>query len=275
MKIKIDELFFNILLNEKGLNTESIPVVFLHGFTGSSFDWNFLFKELPDGFNPIAIDLIGHGKSISPNLLKHYTTNSITKQINNIFIELNLIKPIVVGYSMGARAALAFTINNPYLVRGLMLESSTAGIVQENLRKERIKSDELLVKMINEDGIENFINYWMDLPIFHSQKSLPSEKLKEIKNEKLKNNQTGLVNSLKGFGAGVFPNYWGHLKKIKVKTLLLTGELDKKYCEINSKLVKLLPDAEHKIAIGAGHNSHLEKPGDFIIFLNQFLENFK
>jgi 2-succinyl-6-hydroxy-2,4-cyclohexadiene-1-carboxylate synthase len=62
-----------------------------------------------------------------------------------------------------------------------------------------------------------------------------------------------------------------HLKEVKCKTLLITGELDTKFTNINSEIVKLFPNAEHKIIKNAGHNTHLEDPEKFIKEVNKFL----
>ncbi len=64
MIIEIDDMFF--FVNRPIERTNKKLIVFLHGFTGSSFDWEFLFDKLPNGFEPIVIDLLGHGKTSSP-----------------------------------------------------------------------------------------------------------------------------------------------------------------------------------------------------------------
>jgi 2-succinyl-6-hydroxy-2,4-cyclohexadiene-1-carboxylate synthase len=67
------------------------------------------------------------------------------------------------------------------------------------------------------------------------------------------------------------PPLFDKLISIKTRTLLITGELDTKFTEINSEMVKLLPKAEHKIIENAGHNTHLEEPKRFIEAVKNFL----
>jgi 2-succinyl-6-hydroxy-2,4-cyclohexadiene-1-carboxylate synthase len=64
---------------------------------------------------------------------------------------------------------------------------------------------------------------------------------------------------------------YNKIKDIPLKTLLVTGELDSKYTDINIEMVKLLTNAEHKIIKNAGHNTHLEEPQKFIEEINKFL----
>jgi len=70
------------------------------------------------------------------------------------------------------------------------------------------------------------------------------------------------------------PGYWKYLDMLRVQTLLITGESDKKFTEINSQMVKKIPHAEQHIVSGSGHNVHLEKPEEFIILVKEFLRNY-
>ena len=88
----------------------------------------------------------------------------------------------------------------------------------------------------------------------------------------MQNNKTGLINSLRGFGTGLMLPLFDNLKRINCKTLLITGELDTKFTEINKEIVNLFPNAKHEIINNAGHNSHLEKPEKFAEVVNEFLK---
>jgi 2-succinyl-6-hydroxy-2,4-cyclohexadiene-1-carboxylate synthase len=255
-------------------NPSLFTVVFLHGFSGSSNDWKQIIKMLPVKLQCVAIDLVGHGKSFSPDDINLYNKDAIVAQINSVLNKLKLGKIILVGYSMGGRAALSYALNNPLRVKGLVLESTTPGIIQESLRKERRNSDEEIAGLIENSGIENFVDYWMHLPIFETQKKLPVEKLKEVRLKKLNNNKTGLINSIRGFGQGVMPQAWNELIKIDFKVLLITGEKDLKYTVLNSQMLAKIKNAEHKIISDAGHNIHLEKPEVFVTLLKDFIMKF-
>jgi 2-succinyl-6-hydroxy-2,4-cyclohexadiene-1-carboxylate synthase len=255
-------------------NPASLTLIFLHGFSGSSNDWQKIIKLFKDDFQCILIDLIGHGKSSSPENVFQYNSDSVISQISSVTSKLRLEKVILVGYSMGGRAALSYAIPNNEIVKGLILESTTPGIIDESERKERMENDEKLADLIEKDGIEKFIDYWMNLPIFESQKKLPIEKLKEVRKNKLKNNITGISNSLRGFGQGVMPHLWGHLAQINFDVLLITGELDLKYSLINSQILKKIKKSEHKIIMESGHNIHLEKPEVFVTLIKDFVMKF-
>ncbi|NWF88543.1 MAG: 2-succinyl-6-hydroxy-2,4-cyclohexadiene-1-carboxylate synthase [Ignavibacteriaceae bacterium] len=252
---------------------KNAPFVFLlHGFTGSSAEWIDIISDLNNKFSYVAIDFIGHNTSSPPKDQELYTANSLIQQLDEVFNHFTKNRFFIVGYSMGGRAALSYTVHHPKKLYGLVLESASAGIVDEKLRKERIENDSKLIKMIEEKSIDEFVEYWMNQALFDSLKTLSKKKLAKIQNSKFKLQKVGLINSLKGFGTGVMPPLHDKLHLIDCKTLLITGELDKKFTQLNSELVNSFPSAKHVVVSNAGHNVHLEKPEEFVRAVNEFLE---
>ena len=272
MKITYKNVNLNLEIQRN--NTSGNYILFLHGFTGSAKDWNEVIQSIDTRFNLACLDLIGHGESQSPADQKFYSAESIIDQIDDVINKLTNEKVILVGYSMGGRAALCYADRHQEKLKALILESSTPGISSESVRTERIASDEKLEKFILDNPIGKFVDYWINIDLFSSQKKLPQDKLKLVHRNKLKNNPVGLANSLKEFSTGKMPPLFEKLKDVRTKTLLISGELDEKFTAINSNLAKLFPSSEHKIIIGAGHNTHLEKPDEFIKVVNNFLKEF-
>ncbi len=273
MKVKVNKIGINILIDEKKFSKEKIPIIYLHGFTGCAEDWLFLFDKLPENYFPLAIDLIGHGLSDSPDDLAYYTCGSIISQLEYIVNYFEIEKLIICGYSMGGRAALSYCLHYPDKIIAAIFESTTAGIENYTLKKERIVSDFLLAEKIRTDGIEKFIDNWLTLPLFNYSKEDPDLYL--IKKQKYKNNAVGLSNILKGFSTGLMPSYWDKLNLLEFPILLITGENDEKYTSIASAMKEKFRYAEHKIAENCYHNVHLEKQDVFIKFVLDFLYKLK
>jgi 2-succinyl-6-hydroxy-2,4-cyclohexadiene-1-carboxylate synthase len=267
----------NIKINLEHL-TEFDPskktVLFLHGFMGSTNDWANVVQKIDKRFNKIAIDLIGHGKSSSPSSVNYYTAESLVNQIDEVINYLRLKETILCGYSMGGRVALNFTLAKPDLVKGLILESASAGFKIGKERDGRKKSDEDLATYIENNSIEDFVTSWLDQELFGTLRRFSNEKLKRMKEERAKNSKTGLANCLRGFGTGVMPYLGSELAKLKIPVFLITGGLDDKFTQINLNLKKSFPSAKHKIISTAGHNTHLEEPKKFIEAVNSFLSRF-
>ena len=275
MKIKISGLTVNIIPPSTEIPQNKTPIIFLHGFTGSASDWEFAIQNIDDNYFPIAIDLPGHGETEASDNINDYTIDSINNIISSIIEELQISKVILVGYSMGGRAALSFATKNQEKVLGLILESSTAGIDDKSERAIRVETDRLLSEKIVTDGIGSFVNYWMDLPFFRSLKSLSENEYSKVVQEKKQNSPQGLANSLLGFSTGKMPSLWSHLISFTIPTLLITGILDRKYVRINKEMNKLIPNSKLEIMHGCGHNTHLENRKEFIILVNKFLSNLE
>ena len=271
----LNNLPINIVFDPIEIKVKT-PILFLHGFTGSSNDWKFILGKIPTRFSPVFIDLIGHGKSESPNDINNYTKESQMEIINQLLDFLSIKKIIIVGYSMGGRLALSFTMKFPKKIKALVLESTSFGIENHTERKERIFADAELSKLIKENGISDFIDHWMNIPLFETFKKVDSSKIEKLRRNKVsENNIIGLQNSLVGFSPGRMKYLGNSLNLIDVRVLIIAGKLDEKYCKIALDIKRKIQNSELKIANNCGHNVHFEKPEEFLKFLNSFLINIR
>lgn len=269
MQLKIDDLKFNLILDQSNLKTKRIPVVFLHGFTGRADDWNFIADKLPSDFYSIAVDMLGHGNSSKPDNIEKYSTTSTLLYIKRIITKLQLSKFILCGYSMGGRAALSYAVKYPKNLYAAIFESTTPGIEDFYQKKERVEFDLLLADKIKLEGVESFIDYWLSTPMFESLKDATN--FDELKNKRSKNDVIGLANSLAGFSSGLMPSCWERLHLINCPVLLISGENDLKYTKINKKMNSIIKNSKHIVVEKSGHNVHLEKPDVFSKFVSEFL----
>lgn len=258
----------NIHLKRNHIGAEK-KVVFLHGFTGSSSTWEEVVKYLPPTLEILTIDLIGHGKTSKPIDSTRYYVHEQIEDLHSLFQLLGWNNFTLVGYSMGGRLALAYA--DKYGVDKLILESSSPGLANEVDRVKRKYADELLAERILNEGISAFVDFWENIPLFHSQKSLSLEKQQAIRLERLAGSEVGLSNSLKGFSTGIQPSYWGKLKDIPIPTILLTGELDQKFCDIAMDMKNLLPKGKHMKISKVGHAIHVENPELFATIVKDII----
>ena len=77
---------------------------------------------------------------------------------------------------MGGRVALYYTIYGQYEIKQLILESTSPGIADETLRKERQAIDQARGRVLEIAGIEVFVNDWEKLPLFQTQYLLDDNK---------------------------------------------------------------------------------------------------
>ena len=253
-------------------NTDLPSLVFLHGFTGSSSTWREVRNEFKENYRTIAIDLTGHGKTTVPDTPARYAMEEQIEDLESLFEHLGLNSFYLVGYSMGGRIALAYTIRYPERVRALILESSSPGLSDEQDRVDRREADKLLARKIIDEGITSFVDKWEDIPLFQSQKSLPAEKREAIRNERLLQSEVGLANSLLGIGTGSQKSYWEALSTVSTPVFLLTGEYDAKFVAIAREMAALNPAWRHTVVPEAGHAIHVEKPRLFATMIMEYLQ---
>ena len=273
MKLKVDGIQFNLIPDNPSFNKNKIPILFLHGFTGCANDWTFLFNKLPQKFAPVAIDLIGHGDTDSPENQSHYSCGSIIYQIDSIIKQLEIEKFLIAGYSLGGRAALSYSVKYPYKILAAVFESTSAGMQDMTEKKLRVEHDLLLSDKIREKGVDWFLDFWLKQPIFGSLNKFYD--LEDLKGNRSKNNAVGLANMLAGFSSGLMSCYLEELYYLNFPVLLLCGELDEKFKTINRIMSERFKDVHIKIIEDAGHNVHLEKPELFTKLVVEFLNSLE
>jgi 2-succinyl-6-hydroxy-2,4-cyclohexadiene-1-carboxylate synthase len=267
--------FMQIRINYITLNVEQSgagrPLLLLHGFTGSAASWAPLIRALPPHFRTIAPDLIGHGRSDSPPDARRYRMERCVADLVALLDALQVERADVLGYSMGGRVALHLAAAAPDRVGALVLESSSPGIADATERLARVAADQALADSIARDGLAAFVERWENLPLFASQAALPDATRAQLHAQRLQNDPVGLANSLRGMGTGEQESLWDRLTALHVRTLLVAGELDVKYCALAGHMAAVLPNAHAVIVPGAGHTVHLERPQLFAKNVIEFL----
>ncbi|MFD1928533.1 2-succinyl-6-hydroxy-2,4-cyclohexadiene-1-carboxylate synthase [Sporosarcina siberiensis] len=254
----------------------SLPVlVFLHGFTGSVETWSEVVQIFESKFKIIRIDLTGHGKSSIPKNEQRYTMEEQVEDLEAVFNELGLTEFVLIGYSMGGRIALAYTVKYSERVLSLILESASPGLRTKQERSERRLADKALAERLTSDGLLKFVDFWENIPLFKSQKLLSTKKQKAIREERLRQSTIGLSNSLIGIGTGSQPSYWESLQTVQIPVFLITGEIDKKFVLIAREMEKTFPIVKHTTIKSAGHAIHVEKPTLFATMIEEHITELK
>ena len=246
-------------------------VLVLHGFTGDAESMAPVAEALDARHRVVRLELVGHGGSDAPDDSRLYTMDACARQVRAAANALGLERPHLVGYSMGGRAALAAAIAFPEAFGRLVLIGATAGIEDSAARAERVVSDDALAARIVEEGIERFVEEWMALPLFASQRRLGSDALERARAQRLRNSPQALAASLRGMGAGAQTPLFDRLHEVRAPVLLVVGEEDAKFRAIARDLASRLSDARIACLPEAGHAAHLEAPRAFASVVGPFL----
>jgi 2-succinyl-6-hydroxy-2,4-cyclohexadiene-1-carboxylate synthase len=238
------------------------PVLALvHGFAGSRRTWDELLPELTRRFHLLLVDLPGHGKTPIPD-----EADLDLERLGNALgqlIHTSAEGPaFLCGYSMGGRVALHTALFAPETVKAVALIGASPGIAQEHERERRLKSDLDLAKRIRAEGVYWFADYWADLPIFETQKLLPEEVRQRIHRARLECDAEGLAYCLEQFSTGAQECLVPRLRQVKRPLLLIAGQLDRKFSELNEQMQReaASPLVHRAEIVNAGHAAHLEQP---------------
>ncbi len=245
------------------------PVLLLfHGFTGSLHTFDDLMERLPDHVRTIRIDLPGHAKT---GVIGEVTMEQFCHDVDNLLDRLSIPKVHLLGYSMGGRAALSFTVFYPERVKGLLLESASPGLKSSEEQADRQAKDRGLAEMISEKGLETFVSFWENIPLFETQRNLSLNRKQQVRSERLQHQKEGLIQSLISMGTGKQASMWAYLKDISIRVVLVAGTEDQKFVRINKEMQQLLPNSKVVKVQGAGHAIHLEDPEFFAKIVNDFV----
>lgn len=249
------------------------PLVCLHGFTGSSKTFESLFDNRQLDFQVIAIDLIGHGQTSVVVDKMYYTFENMCDEVILELKKIGVVYFSLFGYSMGARLALGIASKYPDHISHLILESGSPGLKTTQEQESRRASDEKLALKIEEEGVASFVDFWGNIALFDSQKSLPKKSQEKIRQERLSQQVFGLANSLRFMGTGSQPSFWPKLKEMTLESItLIVGELDSKFITIALEMKRENSKFQFITIKEAGHCVHLEKPDEVYQVINSIMK---
>jgi len=245
------------------------PIVFLHGFLGAGSDWGEIAAPLAEDYFCVCPDLPGHGANITRDFDAQLSIPQLALELRALCAALSLSAPIVVGYSLGGRVALAAAVQHPQFMRALMLESTSAGLDIEAERQARAATDDARAAVLLADGIAAFMRTWYAAPLFESLQMRP-QLLAKLQAARICNDARWMSKVVSELSPGRAASVWAELPSVRLRTLLLAGALDVRYTESAQRMAAAMPNAICTVVADAGHNVHLEQPTAYIQALRDY-----
>jgi 2-succinyl-6-hydroxy-2,4-cyclohexadiene-1-carboxylate synthase len=245
------------------------PVTLLHGFTQNGRSWLETISRMPEGWMWIVPDLRGHGETRTPPGAP-CSMDACTRDLEMLWDHLGVDRTHLVGYSMGGRLALHVAARNPERILSLLTIGAHAGL-DEEARDGRRRGDEALATRIEKDGLEAFVNYWSDLPLFAGIERRGPAFSAQVRAERMTNHVAGLACSLRGMGAGAMDPLWDDLARVPFPCTFVAGQLDHGYVSSARRLAATVPHGRVEVVPRAGHTVHLERPDAFARVLEDHL----
>lgn len=257
-------------------------IVCCNGLGVGTFFWNYLEKHFRANYQVVTWDYRGHGKSSLKNDKKNYSLEAIVKDGKAVIQALGIKKAIFVGHSLGVQVSLELYRRWPELFAGMVLCFGTYARPLDTFYN--IGWSRHLFQVIYKIAstfptqsnffsqmlLDNPLSFWMGglLKMQHTGMIKKEDNEKYIKH---------ILNVDPIFFTSLLKSAQEHsaedvLKKVKVPTLIITGELDQfTPMWLSKKMNRLIRDSEIFIMKNATHAGLVEQPDLINLRIEKFM----
>ncbi|OED42925.1 2-succinyl-6-hydroxy-2,4-cyclohexadiene-1-carboxylate synthase [Endozoicomonas sp. (ex Bugula neritina AB1)] len=229
-------------------------LVLLHGFMGSTEDWQRLTDYLQSHFYIILIDLPGHGNSALNDVSGFADFSYRLEQLLGGF---DLESFSLMGYSLGGRLAMAFAQQTSQCVDVLLLEGAHPGLVVDAEREQRRISDQQWADRFNREPVADVLMDWYQQPVFSDLSQQQRQALICMRAGQQGNR---LAQAMMSFSLSVQADYREALRKMDFPVHYFAGERDSKFLSIGRSLLDDHCLSGLHLIPFSGHNIHKEQP---------------
>ena len=146
--IKVEDFTFSY--SEGGAKTAP-TVLLVHGFSGSRDNWNRIANKLTKQYHVIALDLPGHGDTITPANFG-YQLADLSDAVRQFVLALGIQKDLhIAGHSLGGGIAVLYSALYFLEVKSLLLVD-TAGVYDKVGKSLIAKPEDLRNMLVRKTG---------------------------------------------------------------------------------------------------------------------------
>lgn len=237
-------------------------VIFLNGMTQTTMNWKSLANQLEGQACVLMYDARGQGKSEVGEA--ELTLGLHADDLAALCDELKIERAHVVGFSHGARVALAFANAHAHRVERLVLCSATA--TPDAMARTIVQA---WSETLSLGGLEAMS--WASLPNILGRRFLAqNEQLIEgiIKASTKRNSPEGVRRLLDAMMS--YPSLAELAQGVSAPTLVISADEDPLVTEAGAKELAQLAQGQHVLIEGVGHTIPIEAPERFIEELTKF-----
>jgi pimeloyl-ACP methyl ester carboxylesterase len=239
------------------------PLVFLHGFPFSRGVWQKQIDAFQSSHRVIAPDLPGFGESPprpGPITMAQYAAN-----LRALLQGLGTGPVVLIGHSMGGYVALAFALQFPEVLRGLVLVSTRAGRDSDEAAAGR----RALAGKVKAEGVQVVVDAMA--PKMLATGDRDPRGVEQVRGLMSGTSPEGAIASLLGMAER--PDTTALLGRIAAPTLVITGAEDRLIPPAESdKLAQAIRGAQLHLIPRAGHLVAFEQPDAFNRALREWLD---
>lgn len=265
-----------VYMYEKATIPNGKTVLLLHGKNFSGIYWNQTMKALlKKGYNVVAPDQIGFGRSAKPSKYK-FSLSVLAENTKQLLDSLQIKNVIVIGHSMGGMLAVKFALMYPYQTMQLILENPI-GLEDPAKQVKPVTVNEAY--KAEQEKTEAAVKQYMLENYFHNQWK-PAYDTLLLQVMQVMNSKGYAWNAAQTTEMIFNQPVVYDLYKIKVPAVLIIGQADKtaigkeradektkkemgNYPQLGKKAAQLIPNAQLIELDDIGHIPHIE---DFELF---------
>lgn len=139
--------FDGITVSFDNIGKGETAIIFIHGWSNNRTIWEAQVSHFSDKYQLIAVDLPGFGES--GNDRNEWTMENFGKDIAEIIRQLKLDDVVVVGFSMGAPAAIEAARQMPHNIAGVVLVDNLQNIEMKVPAPMMHFIDSMMMDLIN------------------------------------------------------------------------------------------------------------------------------
>jgi pimeloyl-ACP methyl ester carboxylesterase len=242
----------NIYIDDGG--DGSVPVVFIHSLAGNTQQWSAQLSHVRTTRRAVALDLRGHGQSLSPTN-GDYAIDSMAQDVQTVIDQLGIERFILVGHSMGGSVAGAYAGDYPQRVAGLLLVDPSGDSTQ--MPVEEVQQ---YLGALESEAYSNVVEgYWSQI-LTGSTETTEAKVMQDLRD------------TPKATVVGVFKELFEYnpvpaLERYDGPKLSIITSLNETPFSVHN----LASDLPHKMITGTGHWLQLDKPEEVNRIMDKFL----
>ena len=245
------------------------PLIILHGVFGISDNWVTFAHSMADRYEVFIPDQRNHGQSPHDPAFNYF---ALCADLYDFIEEHEIEDPIILGHSMGGKVAMHFALENPDMLKALIV--ADISMRTYNRRYRHLDMIDAMLNVIFTDA-KTREDIEMQLKPHIND---PRTRLFAMKNlyRRERGGQFAWRLNLEAINLNMDEVFEGiESKNLFAKPTLFIrgGNSDYVKYEDFDQIYRNFPRADIKTIEGTGHWLHAEKPGEFYEIVNEFLQH--
>lgn len=246
-------------------------VVFVHEYANDLRGWEAQVRFFSRSYRCVTYNARGYPPSDVPERDDLYGQQQAADDIGAILDHLRLDRAYIVGLSMGAAAALHFTMQHPQRVLGLVFASGGSG--SDAASRERfVLEAQQAAQVFLDQGMEPFVEVMSYGPTRVQLLNKDPRGWEEFRRNLAQHSALGAALTMRNYQArrpSLF-DFEPQLNATAVPTLVIAGDEDDPVLETSLFLKRCLPAAGLQLLPKTGHAVNLEEPAAFNAAVQEF-----